>query len=161
MAGPGDIVRAGGDGVDSPGAGSALAGERVPASGLTGPALWIAIGVVLGASVCGSLMAYFRQAPLGVVSQRAAAGDEGVGAAGARPVTGVARRINLNTATQAELELLPDIGPTVAKRIIDYRAQRGGFSSTGELDRIKGIGPRTLERLRPLVTVEAAPATGR
>ncbi|MBX3376342.1 MAG: helix-hairpin-helix domain-containing protein [Phycisphaeraceae bacterium] len=63
-------------------------------------------------------------------------------------------RINLNTATQAELELLPGIGPAMAKRILEYRSAKGRFTSVLELDKVKGIGERTMAKLRPLVTVE-------
>lgn len=55
--------------------------------------------------------------------------------------------VNLNTATQAELERLPGIGPTLAKRIMEGRP----YASADDLLRVKGIGPRTLEKLKPLV----------
>ncbi len=61
--------------------------------------------------------------------------------------------ININTADQATLELLPGIGETYAKRIIEYREQNGGFKSVEELIEIKGIGEKRLERLRPVVTI--------
>ncbi|MBL9031418.1 MAG: helix-hairpin-helix domain-containing protein [Phycisphaerae bacterium] len=63
-------------------------------------------------------------------------------------------RVDLNTATAAELELLPGIGPALAKRIIDYRAAAGRFRSVEDLDNVSGIGPKIMERLRPLVRVE-------
>lgn len=62
--------------------------------------------------------------------------------------------VNLNTATQAELELLPGIGPAMAKRILDYRAQHGKFTSVDQLDGVKGIGTKTMAKLRPLVSVD-------
>src|SRR5258705_11570861 len=65
------------------------------------------------------------------------------------PAPAVSRTINVNSATAAELELLPGIGPALAKRIIDDRAAHGPFKSVGELDRVQGIGPQTIEHLRP------------
>lgn len=62
--------------------------------------------------------------------------------------------VNINAATAAELELLPSIGPALAQRIIDERTRLGSFKSIEDLDKVRGIGPRTLERLRPLVRIE-------
>jgi len=55
--------------------------------------------------------------------------------------------LDVNTATRAELELLPRIGPALAGRILEARP----FSGRDDLVRVSGIGPRTLERLAPLV----------
>ena len=63
------------------------------------------------------------------------------------------RVVNLNTATRDELVSLPGIGPKKAQAILDDRAARGRFSSVDALDRVKGIGPATVARLRPHVTV--------
>ena len=60
-------------------------------------------------------------------------------------------RVNLNTATQAELEALPGVGPKSALRIIAAREQKP-FASLADLDRVPGIGPKQLERLRDRVT---------
>lgn len=62
--------------------------------------------------------------------------------------------VNINTAASALLEQLPGIGPKTAQRIIEYRATHGRFGSTDELLNVKGIGPKKLEKLRPLVTVK-------
>ncbi len=62
-------------------------------------------------------------------------------------------RVNLNTATQTELENLPGIGPVLARRIIDYREQEGGFKKTEDLVLVYGIGPKTYESLKNRVTV--------
>jgi len=70
------------------------------------------------------------------------------------PTPNAPRLINLNTATQAELETLPRIGPALAAEIIAYREANGGFTSIADLDNVAGIGAATLEGLRPLVTVE-------
>ena len=58
--------------------------------------------------------------------------------------------LNLNTATLAELESLPGIGPVLARRIVEARP----FQSVDDLARVKGIGPRRLEEVRPLVRAE-------
>jgi competence protein ComEA len=70
------------------------------------------------------------------------------------PRPSLSRRINLNTASATELELLPGIGPAMAQRIIADRDSRGRFRSLNDLDRVSGIGPRTIERLRDKVTLE-------
>ncbi|MEO0085105.1 MAG: helix-hairpin-helix domain-containing protein [candidate division WOR-3 bacterium] len=61
--------------------------------------------------------------------------------------------VNLNTATIEELCTLPGIGPATAQRIVEFRNERGRFSAVDELEQVKGIGPKKLARLRPLVTV--------
>ena len=69
-------------------------------------------------------------------------------------VTTPAGPINLNTATAAQLETLPGIGPTLAQRILDYRAANGPFGSVGELLKVSGIGEKKLEAIWDLVTVK-------
>lgn len=61
--------------------------------------------------------------------------------------------VDLNSATEAQLQQLPGIGPTRAKAIIDDRNQHGPFESVEDLARVKGIGEKTLIELKPLVTV--------
>ena len=61
--------------------------------------------------------------------------------------------VNVNTATSEELEALPGIGPVLARQIIDYRTAHGPFPTVDALDDVSGIGPTTLEEIRPLVTV--------
>ncbi|MCH5583816.1 ComEA family DNA-binding protein [Shimazuella sp. AN120528] len=62
-------------------------------------------------------------------------------------------KINLNTATLAELEELEGLGPTKAEAIIQYRGEHGGFRSVDELLQVSGIGERTLERIKEKIFV--------
>lgn len=64
------------------------------------------------------------------------------------------RKVNINTATRKELETLPRIGPKLAQRIIDYRKEQGNFKSIEEIEKVKGIGKKTFERLKDLITVK-------
>jgi competence protein ComEA len=61
--------------------------------------------------------------------------------------------INLNTASAAELEALPGIGPTTAQKIVDYREQNGPFINAEDIINVSGIGPGTYERIKDLITV--------
>jgi competence protein ComEA len=79
-------------------------------------------------------------------------GGAGGGAAGGGPAV-VAGKVNLNSATTADLEDLPRIGPAMAQRIIDYREANGRFTSVDELRNVTGIGEKTFDGLKDLVTV--------
>jgi len=61
--------------------------------------------------------------------------------------------VNINTASESELESLNGVGPVLAAAIIQYRTEHGPFQSVDDLDDVSGIGPVTLEELRPFVTV--------
>jgi len=63
--------------------------------------------------------------------------------------------VNINTATQSELEAVKGLGPSKAKAIMEYREKQGGFRSVDELDNVKGFGKASINKLRSELTVEA------
>lgn len=66
----------------------------------------------------------------------------------------VVHLVDINTASAAELELLPGIGPVTAAEIIRDRIENGGYASIGELDRVRGIGPKTIAGIRDRATAD-------
>jgi competence protein ComEA len=62
------------------------------------------------------------------------------------------RRININTATAAELEALPGVGEVIAARIVAFREQTGPFRSVDDLIHVEGISDRAIDKIRELVT---------
>ncbi len=66
------------------------------------------------------------------------------------------KRIDLNTASLGELDLLPRIGPALAARIIADREENGAYETIDELERVRGIGPKTIEKLRSRVILGEA-----
>lgn len=61
--------------------------------------------------------------------------------------------LDLNSATGQDLDALPGVGPKLVERIMEYRQSVGAFHTLEELRAVKGIGKKTFERIRPLVTV--------
>ena len=71
------------------------------------------------------------------------------------PVTGQdTERVNINKASAAELAKLQEVGPKFAVRIIEYRQKYGPFKLTEELMEIRGIGPRTYDRIRDQIIAQ-------
>jgi len=70
------------------------------------------------------------------------------------PTPPVGGLVNINTADAALLETVPGIGPTIASRIIAYREENGPFERVDDLTKVAGIGPATMEKIKPFVTVE-------
>jgi comEA protein len=62
-------------------------------------------------------------------------------------------KININTASAKELQELPRIGPSVAQRIIEFRKEHGKFKRIEEIMKVRGIGEKTFERIKNLITV--------
>lgn len=67
--------------------------------------------------------------------------------------------VNINTASESELATLPGIGPAKAKAIVDYRKANGGFKAVEDIQKVKGIGPSTFEKLKPQLAVAATTAS--
>jgi competence protein ComEA len=78
----------------------------------------------------------------------------------AKSTAPAAASVNLNSATQAQLETLPGIGAATAKRIIEYRQKNGSFKKVEELMNVKGIGEKAFLKLKAHITVGAPAAPG-
>ncbi|MFI6069428.1 helix-hairpin-helix domain-containing protein [Micromonospora sp. NPDC051227] len=87
---------------------------------------------------------------VGVTPPPVPGGAAGPAAGDAGPAVGP---LNLNTATLAQLDALPGVGPVLAQRILAHRDQHGGFKSVGDLRQVDGIGDARYEQLKDLVTV--------
>lgn len=63
------------------------------------------------------------------------------------------KKVNINTASAAELDTLPGIGPTTAQKIVDYREKNGQYTSIEDLKKIGGIGDKTLDKFRDNIDI--------
>ena len=70
---------------------------------------------------------------------------------GKKELTG---KLNLNTATDEQLMMLPTVGPSKAERIIAWRKKNGGFKRIADLRRVKGFGYKTFKRLEPFLDIK-------
>ncbi|RKR87742.1 competence protein ComEA [Micromonospora pisi] len=132
---------------------------RLPAGARVADALTAAGGALPGVDVAllnlarkvtdGELILVGVSAPPGVAGPPAGA----AGAPGQPPAPAGGGKVNLNTATLAQLDTLPGVGPVLAQRILDHRDQRGGFRSVGDLRQVSGIGDARYEQLKELVTI--------
>jgi competence protein ComEA len=86
-----------------------------------------------------------------------AMGEAQVGGNPARSMNGAGILVNINTATLAELDTLPQIGPVTAQSIIDYRQANGPFETIEDLLEVDGIGQATFDKVKDLVTVGTSP----
>lgn len=94
-----------------------------------------------------------EQVLIGVSGSGAASGPGDPGAASARPGDGGSAPLDLNSATLAQLDGLPGVGPALAQHILDWRTQHGRFDTVEQLNGVSGIGDSKYADLRPLVTV--------
>lgn len=86
-----------------------------------------------------------------VVAAAISAARRSLPAAPAAPLVEIPERtsVDLNRAGAVELALLPRVGPAIAARIVESRREQGAFQSVDDLERVPGIGPVMLERIRP------------
>jgi len=89
---------------------------------------------------------------VGEADPGASGGAEAPTGAGSGGAPTPSAKVNLNTASQAQIEELPGIGPTYAQSIIAERERRGGFKSVNELRSVRGIGDKRFAELAPLLT---------
>jgi competence ComEA-like helix-hairpin-helix protein len=66
----------------------------------------------------------------------------------------VSGKLNLNTANEEQLMLLPTVGPSKAERIVTWRKQNGGFKRVADLRRVKGFGYKTFKKLEPFLDIK-------
>ncbi|MET9448309.1 ComEA family DNA-binding protein [Streptomyces cinerochromogenes] len=129
--------------------------RRLPAGARVADALRAAGGVRSGVSTEGLNRARFlvdgEQVVVGAPAGSAAPPGPPAGPISGSTGTGPTAPVSLNAATVDQLDTLPGVGPVLARHIIDYRTQHGGFRSVDELREVNGIGDRRFTDLRELV----------
>src|SRR4051794_7567217 len=127
---------------------------RVPAGGRVQDAIRCAGGATRRANLDAiNLAARVQDGVQILVPGAGAAAAAGAGTGGAGAARGAAGApINLNAATEEQLETLDGVGPAIAGKIIDYRKQHGGFRSVEDLNEVSGIGPKRLAAMKGKVT---------
>ncbi|MEU8783741.1 ComEA family DNA-binding protein [Streptomyces sp. NPDC048637] len=138
--------------------------QRMPRGSRVVDALRAAGGVLRGTNIHGlnraRLLTDGEQIVVGAAGGGAGsgggAGPAGVGAGG--PGSGLPRAgggpggpVSLSAATEQQLDSLPGVGPVLARHIVEFRTQHGGFTSVDQLRQVTGIGDRRFADLRPLV----------
>jgi competence protein ComEA len=110
-------------------------------------------GVRLGALNLARVLADGEQVLVGVPAAPGLAASAAAAPTGGSTASGGAPLVNINTASQAELEELPGVGPVTAQAILAFRTDNGAFTSVDELLEVSGIGDATLAEMAPFVTL--------
>jgi competence protein ComEA len=76
--------------------------------------------------------------------------------AAAKPAASEARPVDLNTADTATLESVPGIGKSLSQRIVAFREKNGPFQTVDDLLKVQGVGEKSIQKLRPYLTVSKA-----
>ena len=112
--------------------------------------LMLIIGVFIGRnSISG--MVVITEAPIAQVQDNEVSHD--VNSTDHNTNSSEIGKININTASMSLLQTLPNIGETLAKRIVDYRNEHGDFTAPEDLLLVEGIGEKRLEQIREYITV--------
>lgn len=122
--------------------------RRLPAGSRVADAVAAAGGALPGTDTSALNLAR----PLGDGEQIVVGRPVPASGAGAPGGVGASGPISLSAATAEQLDALPGVGPVLARHIIDYRTQHGGFGSVEQLRDVNGIGDRRFSDLKPLVT---------
>ena len=88
-----------------------------------------------------------------VILAMAAVSTSTLSAAEKQAAAGGNKLVNINTADAGQLEKLPQIGPKMALRIVDFRKSNGNFKRPQDLMKVKGIGEKVFAKLQPLITI--------
>jgi competence protein ComEA len=122
---------------------------RVPASSRVAAAIGRAGGALSKADLTAVNLAQpLEDGQQVIVPKAGAATGVATAATGSAGATGAGGKLSLATATAEQLDTLDGIGPTLAKRIVEYRQAHGGFRSLDQLRQVGGIGEKRLETLR-------------
>lgn len=114
------------------------------------------LAAAVAVTAVGNRSTSVASAPLAVTAAEPTPSDD----ISAQTAAAEPERININTATAAELESLPGIGPKLAARIVDYRAANGPFQSPEELMNVSGIGEKTYAGLAEQIITGTANQEG-